>query len=596
LDTVNQLVYELAYNMVLFATAIAIEFNAILINAALWVYMLTGWIVDTLFVPVITVFQESFIGIVGSMLTVAVMVLGIQKLVAHFFELDLVDMRRIFMWTIVAGWMFNFGPDLYEGIEAARLEMSSYFYDVFFTEADTNSASIDGLSYMDGSANTTFLSAPLTDQFTLVTTYVQGLDGMDVAVAYLAATDCDFLYWSGCTPNPFGNLPASWYAAGGYFDVNTSPLYYGSFSPLERMASLEAAQIGFRHAIYAQTISLFALMESIVRLLLTSAFGIAFASTFIGVLFAYFKFTETVAIQTFVVVRSLFIQSLLNSLFSAMIISFVVISTSTNNAFLVAGIGLAAFVMAIILIINASAALMSAINGMWDSMASIAPSMGAAGQLTDAIGTTATAAAIGLTTGNVLAAAGALGGSKAAQGAYYAGQHLDDDTWLNDAIGDFGAGAALSAGGMAGAIGGLAYTSKTDGLGWSDDEDDDPTMTQEAVLIDDEDDDLAGALERVDGPVALPPDVPNPVVGKDKRDLNGASDVSAATMQALDETQDQYGRLINTVGQLATYKGDEEGLYNAARENNPDVSFDEINDLVDDAYDEVTQGGLYPSR
>ena len=263
---------------------------------------------------------------------------------------------------------FQFGPELYLGFEQFRRDLSGGFYGTVFTDVTGAGGTIEGMGQI-GDAGDMQIDPP-TNNFGAFLSFDTSIDGLDIALAYLDADGCDVLRTAGCLfqPMPDGNngsMPLMWYQADGAFDINQHSFFYGfGMTQDERQQSLDDAARGIWIAFSGIVVSLFGLLEQIIQLLLTLAFGIAFASFFIAILFAFFKKTESVTWAVFDIILGLFIQSIITSLLLALVMAFVSVAGATGNGILLLGVSFLGIILIAILLIGAVQAILGALNGL----------------------------------------------------------------------------------------------------------------------------------------------------------------------------------------------------------------------------------------
>lgn len=272
------------------------------------------------------------------------------------------------------------------------------------------------------------------------------VDGLDVAMAYLYADGCDVLRASGCIV--IGPLPHFWYVPSqqpNYFNNDVSGLFFPIMLNDNRQISLEAAAMGVWRLASGSVVAFFGLIEQVIHLTLALAMGVAYISLLVGVLFAFFKRTEPIALSIFNLVLEIFIQSIITSLLLAIVISFVIIGATTGNAVVLFGTCFIGLVLAVVLLLGALKALLNSTNRLMGAMAqATGGNLGAAGQLTS-IATAAIGGGVALAGGATLgqAAGVALSNTQAAQGAYFAVSAFGRETSIGNLASQIFEGASL---------------------------------------------------------------------------------------------------------------------------------------------------------
>src|SRR5690606_17674359 len=152
---------------------------------------------------------------------------------------------------------------LYLGIDSMRRGIASGFYQAVFQDLQAGSSSIEGLNYIVSADSGTLQVQPLLNNFaSFLPSYDLGIDGADVALAYLNADGCDVLRSPGCLVA--GELPLRWYITGAFFDLQRSSLFFPVLTAAERQAALKDEMTGIWVLLSALALSLFALVESII--------------------------------------------------------------------------------------------------------------------------------------------------------------------------------------------------------------------------------------------------------------------------------------------------------------------------------------------
>ncbi|MEL7432406.1 MAG: helix-hairpin-helix domain-containing protein, partial [Chloroflexota bacterium] len=360
---------------------------------------------------------------------------------------------------------FQFGPEIYLGFEQTRRELGGAFFAQTFTDLTSGSGSIEGLGQV-GDAGDLNISPP-TNNFGAFLSFDTAIDGLDIALAYLDADGCDVLRTGGCLTfllpdGSTGELPTRWYTADAYFDLTQHGYLYAGMTNEERQASLDDAAAGIWRALSGIVVSLFGMLEQIVQLLLTIAFGIGFASFFIAILFAFFKRTETITQSVFDILIGLFIQSIITSLLLALVMAFVSVAGATGNGILLLGVGFIGIILVAVLLFGAVSAILQALNGLMKSFGSVTggniDGAGSVAKVAGAVAAGATGGATLLAGGTAAQALGAVGGPKIGQQAYYASRALGTDSVLGRAATQVAEGSAAA---YAGPLGGYALGAQT---------------------------------------------------------------------------------------------------------------------------------------
>ena len=457
LDGVIVPVQQMAYSILYFIAEIFWGINQALLLVGYYILSITSWLSEQMFQPLLSSIGGATDSLLLPTFTLAMLTLAITYLMGVFGVFRVVEFRSAVMWMLVALMWFQFGPEIYLGFEQFRRELSGGFYGTTYTDLTGGDDSITGLDQIGDGGNITV--NPPTNNFGPFLPFDSTIDGLDIALAYLDADGCDVLRTTGCLTflEPDGSstgMPTRWYAAGSYFDLTQHGFLFPAMSNSERQASMDAAAAGIWRALSGIVVSLFGMIEQIVQLLLTIAFGIAFASFFIAILFAFFKRTESVTWAVFDIILGLFIQSIITSLLLALVMAFVSVAGATGNGVLLLGVGFLGIVLVTILLLGAVTAILKALNGLMGSFGQVTGgSLDAAGTVTKIAGAYATGGATLAAGGSIAQSVGGLLGPGASQHAYYASRAFGgSNTALGRFANDVATGASASYLGPAGGV------------------------------------------------------------------------------------------------------------------------------------------------
>jgi predicted flap endonuclease-1-like 5' DNA nuclease len=381
LDGVIVPVFQAIYTILHFLAGIFWTLNQALILVGYFLMTLTNWLVADAFKPLIEQVVNQTDGLLLPIFTIAMLVLAITYLVSVFAQIKIVEMRSALMWLLFAVFIFQFAPELYEGMEQLRRGLGGEFYTAGYNSLDGETGSIEGLNNIGVSAQVA-MDTPI-NEFGAFVNFDTSIDGLDVAMAYLYASGCDVLRTSGCIE--LGWLPSEWYltASGhAYFDNLKSGTFYPTMTNDERQASLSRASDGIWRAFSGVIVSFFGLLEQVIHLILAIAMGFSFVSLGIAVLFAFFKRTETITWAVFNMIVELFVQSIITSVLLSVVLTFVIIGAGTGNAVLLLGSSFVMIIFMVLLIRGALTALSRSINGLIGALSTAAG--GALGTLTGA--------------------------------------------------------------------------------------------------------------------------------------------------------------------------------------------------------------------
>lgn len=360
------------------------------------VMAITDWLINQAFTPLLSSLGAQTEVFLGPVFTIALLVLAGTYLMGVFLRIRVVEFKSAVVWLLVALLLFQGGPQLYQGVEEMRRGIAGAFYEEGLNLLSEGGGALAALDQV-GSGAEADIPAP-TNQFGAFLPSDQYVDGLDVAMSYLGADAYDVIAPPN-PPHPIERLPWSYLAPDGYFDFATSGALFGDLSREAREASLARAIQGIARLFMGGFISIFGVLEQIIHLALAIAMGLAFASAFIAILFAFFKHTEVLVWSVLNLVIELFVQSVLMSLFLSLIISFVLVGAVTGNAVVTLGTVLVGLVLVFILLLAAFKAIWNGINRLFGAMGQVT-----GGTMMSPGGVAAGAA--GMATGAALGAAG----------------------------------------------------------------------------------------------------------------------------------------------------------------------------------------------
>ncbi len=386
---------------------------------------MTDFIAEQAFAPLIVSSQGQFGVAVTMSFTIAMFVLGLSYMIAHFIRLQVVDLRSALVWYALVGLFFQLGPELYLGLNGLRADINSFFYAGSLQTISasgsplaplSNNLANDGTPMLPPCDNFGWLGGSTTPQAG------QGVDGLDIAMAYLLATSRDVL---GQPPPTLGNcttanpgtyppdLPFEWYHTDGYFDRTVSPPTWDFIPADDRERALDMAAAAQYRLIGAWPLLTLGLFEKIVFLLVTLAQGLSFVTFAAAAIFAFFKRTEPIARSVVDLWIEIIITSVVIALAQSLIVSLALAAAATQNPLASIGVGLLCSALMAILVLSAA-------KLVWNSLTRI---FGAVSQATGGAVMTPQEAIIGATVGGVSAAAAVAtgGGALALTGAAMVG-------------------------------------------------------------------------------------------------------------------------------------------------------------------------------
>lgn len=457
-------IFQQIYSVVLFVAVVLWGLNRALLLLTYYLMALTGWLATQMFSPVIDLVSQQTSLLLPGIVTIAALVMAIGYLLAVFGVAKLVEPKSAIAWLMVALFIFTYAPSLYMGMDEMRRSIASSFYQAVFQELQSGSSSIEGLNQLAaGDAGDLSVWPLLNNYGVFLPSYDLGIDGSDVAMAYLHADGCDAVRSSGCMIA--GSLPLQWYATGEFFDLGRSSTFYPVMTAEERQASIEKGMAGIWVLFSGFSLSIFAVLEAVINFCLTIAFALGFISLLIALPFAFFKKTESIPRAALDVILALFIQSIITALLLALVMSFVVIAAGTGNGFLLFGVSFIGIVLLVVLLVGAVSGILQAGNSLVGAFSNVtAGNLGTAGKFTDIAGTGLTAASFLGTSGSLSQAAGAALGPGVAQKAYFAARTFGTDSIMGKIAEDVASGGFAASLGPVGALG-LAQTDANYGTG-----------------------------------------------------------------------------------------------------------------------------------
>ncbi len=383
--------------------------------------LVTDFMAEQAFAPLITQSNSQF-GIAVSMsFTIAMLVLGMSYMIAHFIRFNVVEFKSAFTWYVLVALFFQLGPELYLSMNSLRSDINSFFYATALESINNsgsplsplnNNLSNEGIPMLQPCDNFGWLTGQTSSQAGT------GVDGLDIGMAYMLATSRDVLgqpppVIGNCTTvNPGGyenNLPFRWYHTDGYFDTTVSPPTWEFIPADDRERALSMAAAAQYRILGAWPLLWLGIFEKIVYLLVTFAQGLSFVSFGVAALFAFFKRTEAIARSVVDLWIEIIVTSVVIALGQSLIVSLALAAAATQNPLASIGVGLLCAVLMLILMISAMKLVWNALTRIFGSIsqatggAIMSPQQIAAGA---AVGTVGTVAAVA-TGGGALALAGA---------------------------------------------------------------------------------------------------------------------------------------------------------------------------------------------
>jgi hypothetical protein len=346
------------------------------------------WLVNNAFAPLISQTNNQMRVTASLAFVIALIVLGITYLLAAFVRLDVVSPRSAIGWYLAGAVFFQLGPTLYQGMYEFRRDISSGFYHAALDSMQNAGSPFSSLAAVN---STDLPPLELCDALgpylpgAQMTAFGEGVDGMDVALAYLLADGEDVMGYPPPIPTacfqPRGamyerNLPTHWqFYEDSYFYVGTASWAFGDMSDDARKASIDRAGAAQFRIFSAWPLVISGVIEQLIYLLLTIAQGLTFVSFSVAILFAFFKKTEVIARSVLDMWIELIIQTIVIALLQSLIVSLLLGAAATHNALVVLGVSLISAILIWIL-------LWSGIKAVWNSVNRL---FGAIGQATGGV-------------------------------------------------------------------------------------------------------------------------------------------------------------------------------------------------------------------
>lgn len=364
------------YNILLSVAGLQWSLQRGFIMMGYTIELINEWLINEAFAPLIQQTNNSLSTAVSLVFVIAPLILGLTYLLAAFIRLDVVNFRSAVMWYVAGLLFFSLGPSLYQGMNDFRSTVAQAFY-------------LSTLNGLQGNVNATFDSlnqvqttdlgiAPLCDYLGVYlpgATGANGIDGLDVALAYLRADGPDVMgydypvYSAGCpihvnhpiTGAYISQVPQEWYRPNSYYDAAQASFFFETLTPEERVVSIELASASQGRLLTAWPLILFGVVEQMIYLLITIAMGITFLSFSVAILFAFFRKTEVIAKSIIDQWIELIVQTVVIAIVQSLVVAFFLAGTASGNGVVVLGIGLICLVfMAIVL--------WSGVKAVWNSM------------------------------------------------------------------------------------------------------------------------------------------------------------------------------------------------------------------------------------
>ncbi len=246
-----------------------------------------------------------------------------------------VDLRKVFLWLAVGGYLFSSGPAFFSDMEQFRAQLSSSAYQV----ASSVNGNVGGGGGGGQGYNNTQGEVPVggsepfspTVQLFPNTTHIYNnsrqpeYTGVDVAAAYLFATQEDV----NGTVNGGTGLPEAF--ENQYFTNNDTRPWPSNFDDTQRQAALSNALTGVVRISTGVVPSTFAIQQALIFLALAIAAAVLIFSLPISLVFAFFTATEVIALSVVRAYVSLLVKTYVVAMILAIFMGFLKFWADSQN-------------------------------------------------------------------------------------------------------------------------------------------------------------------------------------------------------------------------------------------------------------------------
>jgi hypothetical protein len=111
---------SLFWNLIFEGAALLWVVGRALLNVGYFIMVLTGWMSQNIFAPLLDVVNNQTGLLVGPLFVIAMTILGFTYMLSVFGRFEVVRMRSAVMWLLFAAAMYSFGPGIYLGMEDFR--------------------------------------------------------------------------------------------------------------------------------------------------------------------------------------------------------------------------------------------------------------------------------------------------------------------------------------------------------------------------------------------------------------------------------------------------------------------------------------------
>jgi|GEM_PF-5539962 len=301
------------------------------------------------FVPALTTISGVIAPYVTPLMALGLTLWLLLVILQPIIDVRLVDIRKLALLVVLAPTLLVSSATIYGEFEQIRADFGDTLYsEVFPTVGFTSFVPAAPV----GSEPDVLMGGGKIAQFDPDAT---GLHGIDVAAAYLLATQDDVL-----RPTTAISIPNELQRR--FFTVD--PSNFQTLEASDRQTAIEQAGLGITRQLYGVLLSVFALTESLTHLIFALGLGFLFFGLTLALGLAWFSPVEHIATNLAHQVIRLFIASCMVSLLSAVIMGLLLKVGESGNASAILGVGIAALCLQIVLLINAGKAAFSALVGV----------------------------------------------------------------------------------------------------------------------------------------------------------------------------------------------------------------------------------------
>ncbi|MEO0560554.1 MAG: hypothetical protein AAF125_00470, partial [Chloroflexota bacterium] len=362
------------YNILLLAAGLHWGALRAVLLAGYTIELVNRWLAENAFAPLVGQTAASLQTAFNVAFVVAMLVLGVTYLLAAFARLNVVEPRSAILWYLAGALFFSAGPGLYTGMNTLRATIANALYTSTLTGLQSSSGTAFG-SLGGVTADGIGILTPC-DNFGSYLGAPGGVDGLDVALAYLRADGVDVMgYGSTCATHypassggVVGLIPTEWEQPGSFFDSNLQGVLYATLTDDERAESIRLASASHGRLLTAWPLVLFGLAEQGVYLLLTVAQGLTFMSFGVAVLFAFFKRTEVIARSVIDQWIELIVQTVVISIVQALVVAFFLAGAATGSGVVVLGVGIVCSLFIGIVLWSGIRAVWNSLNRLFSAM------------------------------------------------------------------------------------------------------------------------------------------------------------------------------------------------------------------------------------